>query len=144
VRSSASSFKREYTLLSLRSASSFLRLLPRLPVTSISPFSQRKHIAYMISLFLERDYPGEVTMWQFFHLLSTSQHNSFKALWSRLLLYELEPSRASFALWFAGTIYMKLNSGLRIDILIIFKLYHWAKCVKIVLPRMPACTRTVV
>jgi len=38
VRSRASSFKREYPLPSLRSSSSFLRLLPRLLVTSISPF----------------------------------------------------------------------------------------------------------
>jgi len=38
MRSRASSFKWEYPLLSLRSSSSFLRLLPRLPVTSISPF----------------------------------------------------------------------------------------------------------
>jgi hypothetical protein len=38
VRSTASSFRREYPLLSLRSSSSFLRLLPRLPVTSIPPF----------------------------------------------------------------------------------------------------------
>jgi hypothetical protein len=38
VRSKASSFKWEYTLLSLRLSSSFLRLLPRLLVTSISPF----------------------------------------------------------------------------------------------------------
>ena len=38
VRSRASSFKWEYPLLSLRSSSSFLRLLPRLPVTSILPF----------------------------------------------------------------------------------------------------------
>ena len=38
VRSRASSFKREYPLLSLRSSSSFLHLLPRLLVTSISPF----------------------------------------------------------------------------------------------------------
>ena len=35
VRSRASSFKLEYPLLSLRSSSSFLRLLPRLRVTSI-------------------------------------------------------------------------------------------------------------
>ena len=34
LRSRASSFKWEYPLLSLRSSSSFLRLLPRLPVTS--------------------------------------------------------------------------------------------------------------
>jgi hypothetical protein len=38
VRSKASYFKWEYPLLSLRSSSSFLRLLPRLLVTSISPF----------------------------------------------------------------------------------------------------------
>ena len=38
VRSRASSFKREYPFLSLRSYSSFLRLLPHLLVTSISPF----------------------------------------------------------------------------------------------------------
>ena len=38
VRSRASSFKWEYPLLSWRSSSSFLRLLPRLLVTSISPF----------------------------------------------------------------------------------------------------------
>jgi hypothetical protein len=38
VRSRASSFRCEYPLLSLRSSSSFLRLLPRLPVTSIPPF----------------------------------------------------------------------------------------------------------
>ena len=37
VRSRASSFKWEYPLLSLRSSSTFLRLLPRLPVTSIPP-----------------------------------------------------------------------------------------------------------
>jgi hypothetical protein len=35
VRSRASSFKCDYPLFSLRSSSSFLRLLPRLPVTSI-------------------------------------------------------------------------------------------------------------
>jgi len=38
VRSKASSFKWDYHLLSLRSSSSFLRLLLRLPVTSIPPF----------------------------------------------------------------------------------------------------------
>jgi hypothetical protein len=37
VRSRASSFKWEYLLLSLRSSSSFLHLLPCLPVTSILP-----------------------------------------------------------------------------------------------------------
>ena len=38
VRSTASSFNWQYPLLSLRSSSSFLRLLPRLLVTSICPF----------------------------------------------------------------------------------------------------------
>ena len=38
VRSRASSFKWQYPLLSLRSSSSSLRLLPRILVTSISPF----------------------------------------------------------------------------------------------------------
>ena len=38
VRSRASSFNCEYPLLSLSSSSSFLRFLPRLPVTSIPPF----------------------------------------------------------------------------------------------------------
>ena len=37
VRSTASSFNWQYPLLSLRSSSSFLRLLPRLLVTSICP-----------------------------------------------------------------------------------------------------------
>ena len=39
VGSRASSFEWEYLLLSLRSSNSFLRLLPRLPVTSILPFT---------------------------------------------------------------------------------------------------------
>ena len=39
VRSRAFSFKCEYSLLSLRSSSSILRLLPCLPVTSIPPFT---------------------------------------------------------------------------------------------------------
>jgi hypothetical protein len=38
VWSRASSFKCEYPLLSLRSSSSFVHFLPRLPVTSIPPF----------------------------------------------------------------------------------------------------------
>ena len=39
VRSRASSFNWQYPVLSLRSSSSFLRLLPRLLVTSICPFT---------------------------------------------------------------------------------------------------------
>ena len=44
VRSRASSFNCEYPLLSLRSSSSFLRLLPRLPVTYI-PKASSAHSA---------------------------------------------------------------------------------------------------
>jgi len=40
VRTRASSFNWQYPLLSVRSSSSFLRLLPRLPVTSICPFKR--------------------------------------------------------------------------------------------------------
>jgi hypothetical protein len=39
VRSSASSFNLQYLLFSLRSSSSFLRLLPRLPVISALPYN---------------------------------------------------------------------------------------------------------
>ena len=77
VRSRASSFNWQYPLLSLRSSSSFLRLLPRRRVTSICPFifrsityCRRQFLRkmwssriYMVSLFLERDYPGKVIMW---------------------------------------------------------------------------------
>jgi hypothetical protein len=38
VRSRASSFRCEYLLLSIRLSTSFLRLHPRLPITSIPPF----------------------------------------------------------------------------------------------------------
>jgi hypothetical protein len=54
VRAKASSFRWEYPLLSLRSSSSFLRLLPRLPVTSIrflsflqQPFFRRRFLRKM-------------------------------------------------------------------------------------------------
>jgi hypothetical protein len=52
-----------------------------------------------VSLFFERDYPGKViivVVFPFaFHIAQP-----FKPLWSRLLLYDLEPSQASFALRF--------------------------------------------
>ena len=56
VRSRASSFKWEYPLLSLRSSSSFLRLLPRLLVTSISPFIFPS-ITYYRRQFLRKMWP---------------------------------------------------------------------------------------
>ena len=56
VRSRASSFKWEYPLLSLRSSSSFLRLLPRLLATSISPFIFPS-ITCFIRQFLRKMWP---------------------------------------------------------------------------------------
>ena len=56
VRSRASSFKWEYPLLSIRSSSSFLRLLPPLLVTSISPFIFPS-ITCFIRQFLRKMWP---------------------------------------------------------------------------------------
>ena len=56
VRSKASSFKWQYPLLSLRSSSSFLHLLPRLLVTSISPFIFPS-ITCFIRQFLRKMWP---------------------------------------------------------------------------------------
>jgi hypothetical protein len=60
VQSRASSFKWEYPLLSLSSSSSFLRPLPRLPVTSIPPFivpsitSCRRQFLFITTDFIQR------------------------------------------------------------------------------------------
>jgi len=61
VRSRASSFKWEYPLLSLRSSSSFLRLLPRLLVTSISPFTFPS-ITCFRRQFLRKMWPIQFTL----------------------------------------------------------------------------------
>jgi hypothetical protein len=50
MRSRASSFKWEYPLLSPRSSSNFLRLLPRLLVTSVRPFVYSHKIAFFLNL----------------------------------------------------------------------------------------------
>jgi hypothetical protein len=78
VRSRASSFKWEYPLLSLRSSSSFLHLLPRLPVTSIPPFifpsitccrRQFLHKMWPIQLALKRSSMGNAPQWVNFSFL---------------------------------------------------------------------------
>jgi hypothetical protein len=56
VRSRASSFRCEYPLISLRSSSSFLHLLPHLPVTSIHPFIFSS-INYCVRQFLRKMWP---------------------------------------------------------------------------------------
>ena len=53
VRSRASSFNWQYPLLSLKSSSSFLRLLPRLLVTSICPFIFPSYFIFYIYSFLD-------------------------------------------------------------------------------------------
>jgi hypothetical protein len=52
----SSSFKWEYPLLSIRPSSSFLRLLPRFPVTSIPPFVFIS-IIHCIRQFLRKMWP---------------------------------------------------------------------------------------
>jgi len=64
VQSRASSFKWEYPLLCLRSSSSFLGLLPRLPVTSIPPFIFPS-ITHCRRQFLRQIWPIQLD----FHLL---------------------------------------------------------------------------
>jgi len=84
VRSRASSFKWEYPLLSLRSSSSFLRLLPRLPVTSIPTFVFPS-ITRCRRQFLRKMWPIQ---WTFRLLIS----------WM-IFLYSLTLSNTSFLTW---------------------------------------------
>jgi hypothetical protein len=62
VRSRASSFRCEYPLLSLRSSSSFLRLLPRLPFTSIAPFIFPSITCYNRGQFLRKMWPIQLAV----------------------------------------------------------------------------------
>jgi len=52
VRSRASSFKWEYPLLCLRSSSSFLHLLPHLPVTSPKLYAHKLNLKIIVVCFL--------------------------------------------------------------------------------------------
>ena len=61
VRSRASSFNWQYALLSLRSSSSFLRLLPHLPVTSIPHFIFPS-ITRCRKQFLRKMWPIQLTL----------------------------------------------------------------------------------
>ena len=99
VRSRASSFKWEYPLLSLRLPNSFLCLLLRLPVTS--------HTYLCFGNRLSRKSNNVVVFLFAFHI---AVQQPFKPLWSRLLLYDLEPSQASFVLHFKSLL-MTLRPG---------------------------------
>ena len=90
VRSRASSFKWEYHLLSLRSSSGFLRLLPRLPVLSIPPFVF-PWITCCRRQFLRKMWPIQLA----FRLLISS----------RIFLCSLTLSNTSFLTWSAQLIF---------------------------------------
>ena len=93
VRCRASSFKWEYPLLSLRSPSSFLRLLPRLLATSISPFIFPS-ITYFRRQFLRKMWPIQLAFR--FHIscriflcsLTLSNTSSFLT-WSVQLIFSI-------------------------------------------------------
>ena len=89
VRSRASSFKWEYPLLSLRSSGSFLRLLPRLPVTSIPPFILPS-LTCCRRQFLHKMWPIQLAFHSliscriFLSSLTLSNTSSFLTLWVQL------------------------------------------------------------
>jgi hypothetical protein len=63
----------------------------------------------MVSQFLERDYPESDNVVVFPFAFHIAAQQPFKPLWTRLLLYELEPSRASFALCFKSLLMTLLH-----------------------------------
>ena len=73
----ASSFKGEYPLLSLRSSSSFLRLLPRLLVTSISP-SIIPSITCFRRQFIRKLWPIQLA----FRFLISCKHTTLLKKWT--------------------------------------------------------------
>ena len=93
VRSRASSFKWKYPLLSLRSSNSFLRLLPRLLVTSISPFIFPS-ITCFRRQFLRKTWPTQLAF-RFLNscrifLCSLTLSNTFSFLtWSVQLIFSI-------------------------------------------------------
>ena len=91
VLSRASSFKWEYPLLSLRSSNSFLRLLPHLLVTSISPFIFPSITCFRMQ-FLRKMWPIQLA---FRFLISC-----------RIFLYSLTLSNtSSFLTWLVQLIF---------------------------------------
>ena len=93
VRSRASSFNWQYPLLSLRSSSSFLRLLPRLLFTSICPFIFPS-ITYCRRQFLRKIWPNQlafrflISCMIFLCSLALSNTSSFLT-WSVQLIFSI-------------------------------------------------------
>ena len=94
VRSRASSFNWEYPLLSLRSSTSFLRLLPHLLVTSISPFIFPS-ITCFRKQFLRKMWPIQLA----FHFLISC----------RIFLCSLTLSNTSWFIYIYIYIYNRIN-----------------------------------
>ena len=93
VRSRASSFNCEYPLLSLRSSSSFLRFLPRLPVTYIPP-SIFPSIARCRRQFLLRMWPIQLAfrfliLCRIFLCSLTLSNTSSFLTWSVQLIFSI-------------------------------------------------------
>jgi len=80
VRTRASFFKWDYPLLSLRSSSSVLRLLPRLPVTFIPPFLFPSITRWRMQ-FIHKMWPIQFI----FHYLFHAVYSSSPWLWVILL-----------------------------------------------------------
>ena len=79
VRSRASSFNWQYPLLSLRSSSIFLRLLPRLLVTSICPFIFRS-ITCCRRQFLRKMWPIQLAFRFVFYIYIYIVQNIYQLL----------------------------------------------------------------
>ena len=92
LRSKASSFKWEYPLLSLRSSSSFLRLLPCLLVTSISPFIFPS-ITCFRRQFLRKMWPIQLAFPFLLHVGYSSAH------WLEATLLHFSHDRSNWSSW---------------------------------------------
>jgi len=110
VRSTASSFKWEYPLLSPRSSSSFLRLIPRLLVSFIPPFTFR-YITRFRRQFQRKMWPIQLafrflTSFRIFLCSLTLSNTSSFLTWSVQLVFSIllqhHISKLSMYLWSAA------------------------------------------
>jgi hypothetical protein len=112
VRSRASSFRWEYPFLSLRSSSSFLRLLPRHPVPCISPFIFRS-ITCCRRQFLRKMWPIQSAFrYVWYVLLNATQATgvrnwSFICVWCSVELINNFTLRISEFIWHLLAIHVK-------------------------------------
>jgi len=108
VRSRVSSFKWEYPLISLRSSSSFLRLLPRLSLNSVPPFifpSITRHRRQ----FLRKTCPIQLTFrllisWRIFFCTWTLSNTSSFLTWSVQLIFSILHHISKLSRYFYSTV----------------------------------------